>query len=217
MSEFYGDVDTTVSSETDHVLKEGMKLPNVTFKTRVRIESSDENPFEWKDMTTNDYFKGKRCILFSLPGAFTPTCSSSHLPGYEKHYDEFKKLGIDEIYCLSVNDAFVMRKWGLDQGLEEDIVPGSLGFKQVKLIPDGACYFTRGVGMSCTWKSERGFGERSWRYSTLVIDGIVKKVFIEQPFFQNSEADPFEVSDAETMLELLRNELSSNMSNLNIE
>ena len=140
---------------------ENMKLPNVTFKTRVRIESSDENPFEWKDMTTDDYFKGKRCILFSLPGAFTPTCSSSHLPGYEKHYDEFKSLGIDEIYCLSVNDAFVMRKWGIDQGLEEDITPGSLGFKNVKLIPDGACHFTRGVGMSCTWESERGFGERS--------------------------------------------------------
>lgn len=196
---------------------ENMKLPNVTFKTRVRIESSDENPFEWKDMTTNDYFKGKRCILFSLPGAFTPTCSSSHLPGYEKHYDEFKSMGIDEIYCLSVNDAFVMRKWGIDQGLEEDMTPGSLGFKNVKLIPDGACHFTRGVGMSCTWESERGFGERSWRYSAFVVDGVVKKAFIEQPFIQNSEADPYEVSNAETMLELLRNELSFNMSNLNIE
>ena len=167
-------------------------------------------------MTTDDYFKGKKCILFSLPGAFTPTCSSSHLPGYEKYYDEFKKLGIDDIYCLSVNDAFVMRKWGIDQGLEEDKTPGSLGFKKVKLIPDGACHFTRGVGMSCTWESERGFGERSWRYSTLVIDGIVKKVFIEKPFVQNSEADPFEVSNAETMLELFKNELSSSMLNLNI-
>lgn len=211
MSEFYGDVDNI------HILKEGMKLPNVTFKTRVRIESSDENPFEWKDMTTNDYFKGKKCILFSLPGAFTPTCSSSHLPGYEKHYDEFKNMGIDEIYCLSVNDAFVMRKWGIDQGLEEDMTPGSLGFKNVKLIPDGACHFTRGVGMSCTWESERGFGERSWRYSALVVDGVVKKAFIEQPFIQNSQADPFEVSNAETMLELWKNELSTNMSNLNME
>ena len=178
---------------------ENMKLPLVTFKTRVRVENDNENPFVWKDLTTDDYFKGKKCVLFSLPGAFTPTCSASHLPGYEKLYDDFKKLGVDEVYCLSVNDAFVMRKWGLDQGLEEDLTPGSLGFKKVKLIPDGACLFTRGVGMSCTWEKERGFGERSWRYSTLVIDGIVNKVFIEQPMIQDSEADPFEVTDAETM------------------
>lgn len=178
---------------------ENMKLPLVTFKTRVRVENDNENPFVWKDLTTDDYFKGKKCVLFSLPGAFTPTCSASHLPGYEKLYDDFKKLGVDEVYCLSVNDAFVMRKWGLDQGLEEDLTPGSLGFKKVKLIPDGACKFTRGVGMSCNWEKERGFGERSWRYSTLVIDGIVNKVFIEQPMIQDSEADPFEVTDAETM------------------
>ena len=182
---------------------ENMKLPLVTFKTRTRVESNDENPFVWKDVTTDDYFKGKKCVLFSLPGAFTPTCSASHLPGYEKNYEEFKKLGIDEVYCLSVNDAFVMRKWGLDQGLEEDLTPGSLGFKKVKLIPDGACKFTRGVGMSCNWESERGFGERSWRYSAYLVDGVVKKVFIEEPFIQNSEEDPFEVTDAETMITYL--------------
>ena len=182
---------------------ENMKLPLVTFKTRTRVESDDENPFVWKDVTTDDYFKGKKCVLFSLPGAFTPTCSASHLPGYEKNYEEFKKLGIDEVYCLSVNDAFVMRKWGLDQGLEEDLTPGSLGFKKVKLIPDGACKFTRGVGMSCNWESERGFGERSWRYSAYVVDGVVKKVFIEEPFVQNSEEDPFEVTDAETIITYL--------------
>jgi thioredoxin-dependent peroxiredoxin len=184
----------------------GITLPNVIFKTRVRTsnEISIENPFEWKDLTTEDYFAGKKCILFSLPGAFTPTCSSSHLPGYEKLYDEFKNLGIDEIYCLSVNDAFVMRKWGLDQGLEEDKTPGSLGFKRVKLIPDGACKFTRGVGMSCTWDSERGFGERSWRYSALINNCVVQKVFIEEPFIQNSESDPFNVSNAENMIEYLR-------------
>lgn len=183
---------------------ENMVLPLVTFKTRTRVESDSENPFEWKDLTTDDYFKNKKCVLFSLPGAFTPTCSASHLPGYEKLYDQFKKLGVDEVYCLSVNDAFVMRKWGLDQGLEEDLTPGSLGFKKVKLIPDGACLFTREIGMSCTWDSERGFGERSWRYSSLVIDGIVKKVFIEKPFVQNSEADPYQVSDAETMLNYVK-------------
>ena len=183
---------------------ENMVLPLVTFKTRTRVESDSENPFEWKDLTTDDYFKNKKCVLFSLPGAFTPTCSASHLPGYEKLYDQFKKLGVDEVYCLSVNDAFVMRKWGLDQGLEEDLTPGSLGFKKVKLIPDGACLFTREIGMSCTWDSERGFGERSWRYSSLVIDGVVKKVFIEEAFVQNSEADPYQVSDAETMLNYVK-------------
>ena len=186
------------------MISENFKLPSVVFKTRTRVESSEENPFDWKDLTTDDYFKDKKCILFSLPGAFTPTCSSSHLPGYENLYDEFKKLGIDEVYCLSVNDAFVMRKWGIDQGLEEDLTPGSLGFKKVKLIPDGACKFTRGVGMSCTWESERGFGERSWRYSALVMDGVVKKVFIEQPMVQDSGPDPFEVSDAKTMLDYVK-------------
>jgi peroxiredoxin len=186
------------------MISENFKLPSVVFKTRTRIESSEENPFVWKDLTTDDYFKGKKCILFSLPGAFTPTCSSSHLPGYENLYDEFKKLGVDEIYCLSVNDAFVMRKWGLDQGLEEDLTPGSLGFKKVKLIPDGACKFTRDVGMSCTWEKERGFGERSWRYSALVLDGVIKKVFIEQPMVQDSGPDPFEVSDAKTLLDYVK-------------
>ena len=186
-------------------ITEGNKLPNVIFKTRTRTESiNEENPFIWKDMTTDDFFKNKRCILFSLPGAFTPTCSASHLPKYEELYDTFKELGIDEVYCLSVNDAFVMRKWGIDQGLVEDKTPGSLGFTKVKLIPDGACQFTRGVDMSCTWDSERGFGERSWRYSALIDNCIIKKVFIEEPFIQNSEADPYEVSDAETILNYLK-------------
>ena len=184
---------------------EGNKLPNVIFKTRTRTESiNEENPFIWKDMTTDDFFKNKRCILFSLPGAFTPTCSASHLPKYEELYNTYKELGIDEVYCLSVNDAFVMRKWGIDQGLAEDKTPGSLGFTKVKLIPDGACQFTRGVGMSCNWDSERGFGERSWRYSALIDNCIIKKVFIEEPFIQNSEADPYEVSDAETILNYLK-------------
>jgi thioredoxin-dependent peroxiredoxin len=184
-------------------------LPDITFKTRTREYSNDENPFIWKDMTTQDYFKGKKCILFSIPGAFTPTCSSSHLPGYENNYDEFKAMGIDEVYCLSVNDAFVMRKWGLDQGLVEDITPGSLGFNKVKLIPDGACQFTRAVGMNCTWDTERGFGERSWRYSALIVDGVVNKVFIEEPFVQNSSEDPFIVSNAETMISFMKEQIAS--------
>jgi peroxiredoxin len=97
-------------------IEEGASVPSVTFKTRTRIESDDENPFDWKDVTSEDLFKGKKTVLFSLPGAFTPTCSSTHLPGYEGLYEEFKAAGVDEIYCLSVNDAFVMRQWGLAQG-----------------------------------------------------------------------------------------------------
>ena len=97
-------------------VKVGDAIPNVVFKTRVRIDSNVENPFTWMDRTSEDLFKDKRIVLFSLPGAFTPTCSSTHLPGYEKHYDEIKSCGVDDVYCLSVNDAFVMRQWGLHQG-----------------------------------------------------------------------------------------------------
>lgn len=166
-------------------LKEGDKVPSVTFKARVRNPSlPGPNPFEWKDVSSEDLFKGKRAVVFALPGAFTPTCSSTHLPGYEKHYDEIKSMGVDEIYCLSVNDAFVMRQWGLHQGLPEEkeshanpLNPGN--FQKVKLIPDGACLFTRGMGMSCTWESERGFGERSWRYSAVLNDMKIEKMFVE--------------------------------------
>uniref|UniRef100_A0A7S1BKG7 Thioredoxin domain-containing protein n=2 Tax=Corethron hystrix TaxID=216773 RepID=A0A7S1BKG7_9STRA len=185
----------------------GGTIPDVVFKTRTRIVSDDENPFDWKDVTSEDLFKGKRSVVFSLPGAFTPTCSSTHLPGYEAAYEDFKKMGIDEIYCISVNDAFVMRQWGLKQGLEEDKTPGSLGFKKVKLIPDGACLFTRGMGMSCTWDSERGFGERSWRYAAVINDMKVEKLFIEGgKITQNSGPDPFEVSDAGTLLDYVKSQ-----------
>lgn len=195
-------MSSTMSSTT--AISEGTAIPNITFKTRTRIESSDENPFDWKDLTSDDLFKGKRIVLFSLPGAFTPTCSSTHLPGYEKEYENMKSMGVDDVYCLSVNDAFVMRQWGLAQGCEEDKTVGSLGFKKVKLLPDGACLFTRGMGMSCTWDSERGFGERSWRYSAVIDDGKVEKLFIEPNREQNSGPDPFEVSDATTMVNYLK-------------
>ncbi|CAE7242738.1 unnamed protein product, partial [Symbiodinium microadriaticum] len=185
-------------------ISEGSNVPSVTFKTRTRTEEKVENPFDWKDLTSEELFKGKRVVVFALPGAFTPTCSSTHLPGYENKYDEIKALGIDEVYCLSVNDAFVMRQWGLGQGLEEDKTPGSLGFRKVKLLPDGACLFTRGMGMSCVWDSERGFGERSWRYSMVVNDMKVEKLFMEPNAVQNSGPDPFEVSDADTMLAYLK-------------
>lgn len=159
-------------------------------------------------------FKGKRVVLFSLPGAFTPTCSSTHLPGYEEAYDAIKACGVDEVYCLSVNDAFVMRKWGLDQGLKEEATkksnsgsdplnPGN--FQRVKLLPDGSCAFTRGMGMSCIWSQERGFGERSWRYSAVINDMKVEKIFVEGgKVVQDSGPDPFEVSDVATMMKYLK-------------
>jgi len=193
------------------VAKEGDAAPSVTFKCRVRDESlGGPNPFTWKDVTSEDLFKGKRAVVFSLPGAFTPTCSSTHLPGYEKEYEAMKKLGIDDVYCLSVNDAFVMRQWGISQGLEkvdkEESSPLNPGnFKNVKLLPDGACLFTRGMGMSVVWEKERGFGERSWRYSAVINDMKIEKLFVEggSPK-QDFGPDPFEVSDAATMLKYLQ-------------
>src|SRR3989344_3578593 len=116
---------------------EGKKVPSVTFKTRVRDESiGGPNPYRWQDVTSTELFSDKKVVVFALPGAFTPTCSSTHLPGYEKSYNEFKKLGIDEVYCLSVNDAFVMHQWGKHLSVEK-----------VKLIPDGSGEFTKGIGM----------------------------------------------------------------------
>jgi len=182
-------------------------VPSVVFKARVRDESiGGPNPFTWKDVSTNDLFAGKRVVLFALPGAFTPTCSSTHVPGYNAKYEEIKAKGIDEIYCLSVNDAFVMRQWGIHLGLEKEdsdasnpLNPGN--FQKVKFIPDGAALFTRGMGFSCVWDTERGFGERSWRYSAIINDNKIEKLFVEGgAVTQNGAADPFEVSDANTML-----------------
>lgn len=170
-----------------------MQVPNVTFKTRVRDESiGGENPFKWQDVTSDELFKGKKVVLFALPGAFTPTCSSTHLPRYEELYDEFKKLGVDEVICLSVNDAFVMFQWGKHQGVEK-----------VKLLPDGSGQFTRKMGMLVS-KDNLGFGMRSWRYSAFIDDGEVKKMFVEPGFDDECPTDPFEVSDADTMLNYLK-------------
>ena len=170
------------------------KVPDVTFKTRVRNDSLEgPNPYQWKDLTTDEVFKGKKVVLFALPGAFTPTCSSTHLPGYEDNCEEFKKLGIDEVLCLAVNDAFVMYKWGQDQGV-----------KNVFLLPDGSGEFSRKMGMLVK-KDNVGFGDRSWRYSMFVDDGEIKKMFIEPGFEDNCASDPFEVSDAATMLNYLKN------------
>ena len=169
-------------------------VPQVTFKTRVRDESvGGENPFRWQDLTSDDVFKGKNIVVFALPGAFTPTCSSTHAPGYEAAYDEMKALGVDEVICLSVNDAFVMYQW-----------KKNLGLSKVFMLPDGNGDFTREMGMLVK-KNNLGFGERSWRYSMHVVDGVVKKMFVEEGKSDNFEDDPFLVSDANTMLTYLKN------------
>lgn len=156
--------------------KEGQTIPQITFPTRVNNE--------WKNITTDEMFKNKTVVVFSLPGAFTPTCSSTHLPRYNELASTLKKNGVDDIVCISVNDTFVMNAWAADQ--ESD---------NVTLIPDGNGEFTDGMGMLVD-KSEIGFGKRSWRYSMLVKNGVVEKMFIEP----NVPGDPFEVSDADTML-----------------
>ena len=168
-------------------------VPDVTFKTRVRDESiGGDNPFTWYDLTTDELFANKKVVVFSLPGAFTPTCSTSHLPRYEALYNEFKALGVDEVVCISVNDAFVMYQWGLKQNREN-----------VFLLPDGNGEFTRKMGMLVD-KSNLGFGMRSWRYSMHIDNKAIKKVFKEPDFGDNCPTDPFEVSDADTMLEYLK-------------
>ena len=169
------------------------QVPNVVFKTRVRDESVEgPNPFKWQDTTTQDIFAGKRVVVFSLPGAFTPTCSTTHLPGYDAAYEEIKSLGVDEVYCISVNDAFVMFQWGKNMEV-----------KNVKLLPDGNGEFSRKIGMLVE-KSNLGFGMRSWRYSMVVNDGKVEQAFIEDGYSDNCETDPFEVSDVNTMLTYLK-------------
>ena len=168
-------------------------VPSVTFKTRVRNEAlGGPNPFEWKDLTSDEIFKGKNVVVFSLPGAFTPTCSTSHLPRYEELYADFKAQGVDAVVCISVNDAFVMFQWGKSQNA-----------KNVFLLPDGNGEFTRKMGMLVD-KTNLGFGLRSWRYSMYVEDGEIKKLFAEPGFSDNCPTDPFEVSDADTMLNYLK-------------
>ena len=156
--------------------REGQRIPNVTFRTR---KNND-----WINITTDELFSGKTVVVFSLPGAFTPTCSSTHLPGYNELAKVFKENGVDDIICMSVNDAFVMNEWAKSQEADH-----------ITVIPDGNGEFTEGMGMLVD-KADLGFGKRSWRYSMLVKDGVIEKMFIEP----NKPGDPFEVSDAETML-----------------
>ena len=168
-------------------------IPEVTFKTRIRDDAIEgPNPFDWKDLTSDEIFKGKRVVLFSLPGAFTPTCSTSHLPRFEELHDDFRAEGVDQIVCLSVNDAFVMYQWGLSQNA-----------KNVFLLPDGSGEFTRKMGMLVD-KSNLGFGMRSWRYSMLVDGGEIVQIFKEPGMDDNMGGDPFEVSGADNMLTFIK-------------
>ena len=155
---------------------EGQRIPAVTFRTR--------HDNQWKDVTTEQIFAGKTVIVFALPGAYTPTCSTTHLPRYNELAPTFSKFGVDEIVCVSVNDTFVMNEWARDQEAAN-----------IVLVPDGNGEFTEGMGMLVD-KADLGFGKRSWRYSMLVRDGVVEKMFVEP----QKPGDPFEVSDADTML-----------------
>ena len=158
---------------------EGQRVPSVVFKTRKNGE--------FVEVTSDEIFKGRNIVVFSLPGAFTPTCSSTHLPRFNELASVFRENGVDDIVCISVNDAFVMDAWKQDQEAEN-----------ITVIPDGNGYFTEGMGMLVD-KTDLGFGKRSWRYSMLVRDGIVEKQFIEA----ETEGDPFEVSDADTMIDYI--------------
>lgn len=172
----------------------GRHIPEVVLKTRVRDESvGGPNPFRWQDVNTGDLFKGKRIVVFSLPGAFTPTCSTEQCPAFERLYGEFKALGIDEVYCISVNDAFVMYQWSKH-----------LGVQKVKMLPDGSADFTRRMGMLIR-KDHLGFGERSWRYAMVVEDGVIKAWF-EEPGIndQGLDDDPYGASAPEPVLEWLK-------------
>ena len=159
--------------------REGNEVPRVTFHTR--------RSHEWVDVSSDEVFGGKTVVVFSLPGAFTPTCSSTHVPRYNQMASTFREHGVDDIICISVNDAFVMEEWQREQKADN-----------ITFLPDGNGEFSRGMGMLVA-RNDLGFGERSWRYSMLVKDGVIEKMFIEP----DVPGDPFEVSDADTMLDYI--------------
>jgi glutaredoxin-like protein len=159
--------------------REGQRVPQATFKTR--------RDHDWETLTSDDIFAGKTVIVFALPGAFTPTCSSSHVPRFDQLAPAFRAAGVDEIVCVSVNDAFVMNEWKIAQKADN-----------ITFLPDGNGEFSRGMGM-LVGKEDLGFGLRSWRYSMLVRDGVIEKMFIEP----EEPGDPFVTSDADTMLSYL--------------
>jgi peroxiredoxin len=169
------------------------QIPDVTLKTRVRDESvGGPNPFRWQDVSVRDEFAGKKVVVFSLPGAFTPTCSNEQCPAFERLYDDFRAAGVDEVYCVAVNDAFVMYQWGK-----------GLGLSKIKLLPDGSGAFTRLMGMLIN-KDHLGFGMRSWRYAMVVEDNEVTAWF-EEPGINDvgSDEDPYGETSPEKVLEAL--------------
>jgi peroxiredoxin len=178
------------------LLMEIRKVPyGIVFKTRVRDESiGGENPFRWQDLSSDEIFKGRRVVVFSLPGAFTPTCSNRQCPAFDALYSEIRAQGVDEVYCLTVNDAFVVYQWARH-----------LGIKNVKFIPDGSGWFTGRMGMLVN-KEHLGFGYRSWRYTMVVDDGLVEKWF-EEPGINDvgADEDPYTVTAPEVLLDYLRN------------
>jgi peroxiredoxin len=172
--------------------KEGYQIPQVEFVFR---ESG-----EFVNRTSSELFNGKRVVIFSLPGAFTPTCSAYQLPGFEEKFQEFQALGIDEIYCISVNDGFVMNAWEQDQNIQN-----------VKLIPDGNAYFTRAMGQLVA-KTNLGFGERSWRYAAVVDNGIIEKLFVEAGQRDNADSDPYEETTPEKVYEYVKSTVRETVS-----
>ncbi|GLT09149.1 peroxiredoxin [Sulfitobacter porphyrae] len=174
-------------------MKTGTRLPPVTFHTRIRDETiGGPNPYRWKPVTTHDLFAGKRSILIGLPGAFTPTCSTRQLPGFEALADDFRSQGIERIYCISVNDAFVMNRWA-----------AHLGLNAIHMIPDGSGELTRKLGM-LVHKDNLGFGLRSWRYAAVVDDGVIAAWFEEPGLCDNAADDPYSASRPEAVLDWLR-------------
>lgn len=180
-------------------MKEGVQVPFITWPIRVRDESiGGTNPFRWDTLDSEEVFMNKRVVIFSLPGAFTPTCSTYQLPGFEDHYWTIRKdLGIDEIYVVSVNDTFVMRKW-----LETQYI------KKVKFIPDGNGEFTRQLGMLVD-KCNLGFGMRSWRYAAVVNDGKIEKWFEEPGIMDQCEEDPYGETSPENVMAYLQSTAES--------
>ncbi len=168
-------------------------VPDAVFHTRVRNPAlSGDNPFEWQDITSDAVFAGKRVVLFAVPGAFTPACSDEHLPGFERHHDDFIDAGADSVVCLAVNDAFVMFQWARSRDVEK-----------VVMLPDGNGEFTRKMGMLVD-RSAQGMGFRSWRYAMLVEDREIVTLNSEPGFRDNPPGVPLKVSGAETMLAHLR-------------
>jgi len=164
--------------------REGYQVPQIEFLFR------EEG--EFVSRTSDELFSEKRVVIFSLPGAFTPTCSAYQLPGFEEKYDEFIALGIDAIYCISVNDGFVMNAWAQDQNIEK-----------VTLIPDGNAYFTRSMGMEVA-KTNLGFGIRSWRYAAVINNGIIEKLFVENGKRDNASDDPYQETTPENVYEYVK-------------